>query len=246
MQLQLPFASSKLAVHLLHCCRGSAALVIRTAAHLNCPHPTRLHARLHVRTAAAAAAHTFSSAHSHWSASSTSMILQGKRGGGRHAPHAHARYAGGARVGAVSADSQSPPPPPTHTGCASHHSPPQTTHLAEKAIGKSAEKAVMSQAAPYSIGTTPQFSRCWLSLGEIRRLSCHSWTCRRWRGECLQREAQREFGRATRQWLCACAGDRACMWAGRPSWWCASGASMPPPPCITGPAPPFGLAVACH
>ena len=55
---------------------------------------------------------------------------------------------------------------------------PLGAYLAEKVMGKSAEKPVMSQDAPYSIGTTPNISRCWHSLGDISLLSCHSWTCK--------------------------------------------------------------------
>lgn len=69
-------------------------------------------------------------------------------------------------------------------------------------MGKSAENAVMSQEAPYSMGTTPMFSRCVFSAGLMRRLSCHSCTC--WgntaAGEAGQRQNKR-FAVSARQEL---------------------------------------------
>ena len=58
--------------------------------------------------------------------------------------------------------------------------------LAEKLMGKSAEKQVMSHEAPNRTGTTPQASRCCLCLAPTRLPSCQRCTCGKpgaWTGE---------------------------------------------------------------
>ena len=51
------------------------------------------------------------------------------------------------------------------------------THLAEKVMGKSAEKQVMSQDAAYNIGMTPSDSIWSFSFGAMSLPNCHSCTC---------------------------------------------------------------------